>query len=94
MLELYTPESVVDVGCGVGTWLAAFAQHGVDDVLGVDGDYVARARYAMIPRSLVHPVAYQERSRCANDPGLHAPRKLDVRMGSGAKRSLRHRLRL
>ncbi len=40
VMELYKPESVVDVGCGIGTWLAAFMEHGVTDVLGVDGDYV------------------------------------------------------
>lgn len=223
VLQLYRPQSVVDVGCGIGTWLAAFVEHGVTDVLGVDGDYVptadlripadrflphdlrtpldlgrsfdlavclevaehlpaerapalvstltslapvvlfsaaapeqggvghvnerwpgywielfegrgydavdcirpqvweqadvdfwyaqnsflmvsgdtlaavpalrdARDRYSVIPRSLVHPVAYRERTRYANDPGLHAPRTLLAGMGTAAKRSLRHRL--
>ena len=32
--------SVVDVGCGTGAWLAAFRSNGVDDVLGLDGDWV------------------------------------------------------
>ncbi len=41
-IELVKPESVVDVGCGVGTWLAAFARHGITDVYGIDGDYVER----------------------------------------------------
>ena len=40
VMELAAPQSVVDVGCGAGTWLAAFAEHGVDDVLGVDSDSV------------------------------------------------------
>jgi SAM-dependent methyltransferase len=35
--------SVIDVGCGVGTWLRALMEHGVSDVVGVDGDYVDRA---------------------------------------------------
>jgi SAM-dependent methyltransferase len=35
--ELIEPRSVVDVGCGIGAWLAAFARHGVEDYLGVDG---------------------------------------------------------
>src|SRR5690606_20115680 len=35
--------SVVDVGCGVGTWLAAFQEAGVRDVQGLDGEYVARS---------------------------------------------------
>ncbi len=32
--------SVCDVGCGVGTWLRAFREAGVQDILGVDGHYV------------------------------------------------------
>ncbi len=40
VLELLQPRSVIDVGCGVGAWLKAFKQHGVQEVLGVDGSYV------------------------------------------------------
>lgn len=40
VLEMLRPRSVVDVGCGVGTWLTVFRELGVDDCLGVDGDYV------------------------------------------------------
>jgi SAM-dependent methyltransferase len=36
VLELIQPRSVVDVGCGTGTWLVTFARHGVADYLGVD----------------------------------------------------------
>lgn len=32
--------SVVDVGCGVGTWLRVVKELGVTDVAGIDGDYV------------------------------------------------------
>ena len=42
IMELFSPKSVVDVGCGIGTWLSAFKKHGVDDILGIDGDYVNR----------------------------------------------------
>ena len=38
--EWVRPKSVVDVGCGVGTWLAAFRRRGVEDVFGVDGSPV------------------------------------------------------
>lgn len=34
------PTSVVDVGCGVGTWLRAASELGVTDVQGIDGDHV------------------------------------------------------
>jgi SAM-dependent methyltransferase len=40
VLKYVRPRSVVDVGCGVGTWLSVFKQHGVADILGIDGDYV------------------------------------------------------
>lgn len=38
------PSSVIDIGCGTGTWLAAFRKAGISDVLGVDGEYVDRDR--------------------------------------------------
>lgn len=37
LVALVRPTSVLDVGCGTGTWLAAFGAHGVGDVMGVDG---------------------------------------------------------
>jgi len=43
ILELLNPKSVVDVGCGIGTWLSVFKNKGVHDVLGIDGDHVDRS---------------------------------------------------
>jgi SAM-dependent methyltransferase len=40
VLELLKPKSVVDIGCGIGTWLAVFAESGITDYLGIDGDWV------------------------------------------------------
>jgi SAM-dependent methyltransferase len=40
VLELLEPESVVDVGCGTGAWLSVFAEAGIKDILGIDGDWV------------------------------------------------------
>jgi hypothetical protein len=40
IVNLLRPRSVLDVGCGVGSWLAVFREHGVTDMLGIDGDYV------------------------------------------------------
>lgn len=37
--DLVRPRSVVDVGCGSGAWLAAFAERGAE-VVGVDGPWV------------------------------------------------------
>lgn len=40
VLEFLQPRSVIDIGCGLGTWLRAFKQNGVQEVLGVDGPYI------------------------------------------------------
>lgn len=43
LFQYYKPNSIIDLGCGVGTWLkAANTEFGVKDILGVDGDYVNR----------------------------------------------------
>ncbi len=34
--ELIDPQSIVDIGCGSGDWLAVFRELGVDDTLGID----------------------------------------------------------
>ncbi len=44
VLSLLKVKSVVDVGCGIGTWAAEFEAHGVSDVIGIDGDYVDRSQ--------------------------------------------------
>src|SRR5579871_1000019 len=36
IIELFAPRSVVDVGCGLGTWLETFRTHGVEELLGID----------------------------------------------------------
>lgn len=40
LLEMLAPQSVVDIGCGRGTWLSVFARLGLADYLGVDGTWV------------------------------------------------------
>lgn len=40
VMELIKPNSVLDVGCGIGTWLHTFQKNGVHDIFGIDGDYV------------------------------------------------------
>ena len=42
VLDLLQPKSVIDVGCGVGTWLSVFKDHGVEDIWGLDGQWVDR----------------------------------------------------
>lgn len=40
IMELCHPSSIVDVGCGSGTWLAEFEKNGVADYVGYDGIWV------------------------------------------------------
>jgi len=47
------PRSVLDVGCGRGIWIDAWVRAGVEDCLGVDGDYVDRRRLAIPPERFV-----------------------------------------
>lgn len=40
VLELFQPKSVIEIGCGVGCWLSVFRECGIEDTVGVDGDWV------------------------------------------------------
>lgn len=62
LVEMLQPQSVVDIGCGVGTWLSAFRENGVREILGIDGDYVDRKQLKIpadrfMSMDLRHPVA-------------------------------------
>lgn len=48
ILELIKPRSVIDVGCGIGTWASVFLDYGLTDVLGIDGSWV-KQESMMIP---------------------------------------------
>lgn len=49
VMALVRPRRVVDLGCGKGIWLAVFAEHGVDEILGVDGDWQKREESRIPP---------------------------------------------
>lgn len=55
ILSVFNPLSVVDVGCGLGNFLAVFGELGVKDYLGLDGDHVDRA-LLKIPIERFRPV--------------------------------------
>lgn len=50
VLDLLSPRSVVDVGCGVGAWLSVFQEHGIEDFLGLDGPWVEESGLC-VPRN-------------------------------------------
>ena len=49
LIEAAAPRSAVDVGCGLGHWLAVLKEHGVEDVFGYDGPWVDRSRLLIAP---------------------------------------------
>lgn len=55
VVNLLQPHSVVDIGCGDGTWLSVFQKLGIRDIHGIDGDYVAR-ELLQIPRQNFQPM--------------------------------------
>ncbi|HEY9662067.1 MAG TPA: methyltransferase domain-containing protein, partial [Allocoleopsis sp.] len=61
VMELIQPKSVLDVGCGTGNWLAVFHEYGIEDYLGIDGDYVDLddlqiSKQRFIPHDLKEPL--------------------------------------
>lgn len=50
VMELLSPKSVIDVGCGPGAWLRTFVENGVPVIRGIDGDYVKRDELLIDPQ--------------------------------------------
>jgi SAM-dependent methyltransferase len=69
IIDLVSPISVIDVGCGTGAWLSVFKAHNVDDITGVDGHWVQKEMF-LIPTScfLAHDLTQ----------GLNIDRKFDL----------------
>jgi SAM-dependent methyltransferase len=51
VLKAVPANSVIDVGCGVGTWLSVFKEFGVKDILGIEGNWVPK-EHLVIPENL------------------------------------------
>ena len=60
VLELLPVRSVVDVGCGDASWLAVFRKLGIEDILGIDGDYV-EPELLQVPRECFQAVDLTKR---------------------------------
>ncbi len=61
VLGLVQARSVVDVGCAEGAWLSVFRENGVDDLVGIDGSYIAPDRRLVsatqwVSRDLAEPI--------------------------------------
>jgi SAM-dependent methyltransferase len=44
ILDQFKVNSLLDVGCGTGTWLKVFEENGITDYLGIDGAYVDKSK--------------------------------------------------
>jgi SAM-dependent methyltransferase len=60
LLPTTSPKSLLDVGCGIGTWLTAAMQIGISDVTGIDGldlpqEELAAPKNLILTRDLTEP---------------------------------------
>jgi SAM-dependent methyltransferase len=75
LLELVRPRRVIELGCGVGAWLSVLRSCGIEDVLGVDGDYVDKEQL-LIPRERFLPFDLEKPFRI--DEGFDLAISLEV----------------
>jgi SAM-dependent methyltransferase len=40
VMEFIKPNSVLDVGCGIGAWLLVWEKMGITDIFGIDGNFI------------------------------------------------------
>lgn len=71
ILEVLNPQSVVDVGCGIGTFLNIFKQNGVDDILGLDGPWVDK-------KLLSKHISLEDFKEVDLEKGFEIDRKFDL----------------
>lgn len=55
VFRLVEHTAVVDIGCGIGTWLQAAVEHGAINIIGVDGSYVDQTQLR-IPTEQFRPM--------------------------------------
>ncbi len=60
LFRRYKPNSVIDIGCGMGCWLKTCLDQGATDIQGFDGDYVNRDRL-LIPADRFRPTDVSQR---------------------------------
>ncbi|MEZ5003150.1 MAG: methyltransferase domain-containing protein [Chitinophagales bacterium] len=80
LIKLLNPQSVADVGCGVGTWLSVWKNNSVHNLIGIDGDYVDRSQLQInvdefIPYDLTTSLIFDKKFDIATsfEVGEHIP---------------------
>lgn len=66
LFELIRPESVIDIGCGTGSWLSVAKQLGAKRIMGIDGIHVDRSMLCIsedefLQHNLTRPLSVKER---------------------------------
>lgn len=49
----YPIKSILDIGCGRGIWLKAWQDKGIEDILGIDGEYVEKNTLCISPEKFM-----------------------------------------
>jgi SAM-dependent methyltransferase len=44
VMDYYRPASVLDVGCGIGTWLKVARSRGISDIKGIEGSWLDKSK--------------------------------------------------
>ncbi|KAA1008231.1 class I SAM-dependent methyltransferase [Paraburkholderia panacisoli] len=57
LFKHYMPQSIVDVGCGAGTWLKVAKELGVKKILGLDGEYATQQLVIPIEDFIPHDLS-------------------------------------
>lgn len=82
IMEAVHPESVVDIGCGIGVWLKAFEKRGVKKIHGVDGTWVKNWRLE-VPSEYIETYDFEDAGhepQCLAD-GNHFDLAICLEMG-------------
>ena len=64
--KYYNPKSVLDLGCGVGTWLKAWNDNGAERILGFDANEMPE-EYLYIPRENLKVLDFEKEQLKLNE---------------------------
>jgi SAM-dependent methyltransferase len=53
LMDIFKPNSVLDIGCGLGTFLYEFKKNKVDNIVGVDGNWVDKKKLVISSNNFI-----------------------------------------
>jgi 2-polyprenyl-3-methyl-5-hydroxy-6-metoxy-1,4-benzoquinol methylase len=57
LFRYYMPQSIIDIGCGAGTWLKVAKELGAKSILGLDGEYATQQLVIPIENFVPHDLS-------------------------------------